>query len=169
MGSAEAGKDEQALEALSRISQDEIRSLEKNFPWWASIIGLITSATLTGHREWAELLHELLLPYAERNAVTGSTAFFGCVHHHLGALATTLERHDEAEEHFEVAIERHEHMNARPFLALTQACFAQMLIARDGTGDAERAADLLARATATADELGLGAVTLRASRLSRRA
>jgi hypothetical protein len=48
-----------------------------------------------------------------------------------------------------------ERMNARPWLAHTQADYARMLCARDAPGDHERADELLRLARATYGELGL--------------
>jgi len=51
--------------------------------------------------------------------------------------------------HFEDALEMNARMGARPWLAHTQRDYARMLLARDGSGDRERAYALLDHALAT--------------------
>ncbi|HYZ92248.1 MAG TPA: AAA family ATPase [Actinomycetota bacterium] len=161
--SAEAGMLDRSRETLTEIPYEAAITLDKNFPWWATIVGLVSATSLVGDREWAERLYEIVLPYADRIAVSGSTSFLGSARYHLAVLATTLERYDDAIEHFEAAVEKHRELNARPLLALTEISFSKMLAARRRPGDEEQAQDLRASALAVADELGLGAVTYRAS------
>ena len=53
----------------------------------------------------------------------------GGVAHYLGLLAHTLDRHDEAERWFRQALALHEAMEAPFFVALTQAAWADLLVA----------------------------------------
>ena len=65
---------------------------------------------LSGDRARAATLYQLLLPYAGHTVVIGNAvACHGALSRYLGALATTLERWDEAAQHFEDALA----MNAR--------------------------------------------------------
>jgi class 3 adenylate cyclase/tetratricopeptide (TPR) repeat protein len=164
--SAEAGALDKAREVVDGIPKETVRELDKNFTWWAAVAGMTEAVTLIGDREWAQLLYDLILPYADRIASSGSTSFTGAASLYLGLLAATLARYDDATEHFEAAIEKHEEMHARPFLAMTQVAFARMLFERGEPGDAERARTLLDAAVAAADELGLRAITYRASLLA---
>jgi hypothetical protein len=66
-------------------------------------------------------------------------------------------RDDDAERHFEVAIETEQRMRARPWLAHAQHELAAMLLARRAAGDSERALALLEDALATYRELGMDA------------
>ncbi|MFN2555463.1 MAG: AAA family ATPase [Nitriliruptorales bacterium] len=104
----------------------------------------------------AAQLYELLRPHAERLAV-GERAHvcLGSVSRPLGLLATLLGRFEEAEAHFEAALDHHERLGSPPLVALTQAGYAQMLWARGGAGDEERAEGLRVGALAVADELGM--------------
>jgi hypothetical protein len=83
--------------------------------------------------------------------------------------ASTCGRFDEAEGHFLVALELDERLGARPWLADTQAAFARMLLTRNEPGDAEHARELIERALATYDELGMEPYAARASTLAREA
>jgi len=108
------------------------------------------------------LIYEQLLPYQKLAVLiaTGS-ACYGSASRYLGTLATTLERWDEAEQHFQDALAMNSAMNAHPWLAHTQYQYARMLLARDQAGDGDKAAALLKEALATARELGMRALEQR--------
>jgi tetratricopeptide (TPR) repeat protein len=115
--------------------------------------------TFLGDRARAAILYQLLLPYAGRNVVVGNAAAcYGALSRYLGALATTLGRWDEAAQHFEDALAMNARMEAWPWLAHTQYQYATMLLARDQSGDREKARELLRAALATARELGMCAL-----------
>ncbi len=160
---SEAGQHDRAHGALSRARPPSGGDLERNYLWWATIAGFSNAAMLLGDREWAEFLYDLAVPYADRLCAVGQASFLGAVAHYLGALAATLEWWDDAERHFTAALERHEAMNARPFLAVTQQSYARMLLDRGDPADRARARALEDAALQTAAELGLHAVTSRAS------
>jgi hypothetical protein len=65
---------------------------------------------------------------------------------------------NEAERHFEDALAMNTRMEAWPWLAHTQYQYATMLLARDQSGDSEKARELLKAALATARELGMRAL-----------
>ena len=70
-------------------------------------------------------------------------------------LATTMGRWDDAETHFQAALDFNSRLGARPWLARTELSYAQMLLARRSKGDPERAHDLLQNAARTARSLGM--------------
>ena len=70
-------------------------------------------------------------------------------------LAATLERWDDAERHFEAALEMNTRMGAVRATVWTQCRYAQMLLARDASGDRRKALDLLSQAIDTAQPLGM--------------
>ena len=105
---------------------------------------LVDVCTFLGDRARAATLYQLLLPYAGRTVVVGNAAAcYGALSRYLGALATTLERWDEAAQHFEDALAMNTRMEAWPWLAHTQYQYATMLLARDQPGDSEKATALL--------------------------
>jgi tetratricopeptide (TPR) repeat protein len=75
-----------------------------------------------------------------------------------------LRRFEDAEHHFEEALEANERMGARPWLAHTQHDYAQMLVARGSAGDRQRAQQRLKQALTVYRELGMQPSTARASR-----
>jgi hypothetical protein len=104
-----------------------------------------------------------MLPYAGRNVViVEGWASFGSADRPLGLLATTMGLWEDAETHFEAALDLNARLAARPWLARTQHGYAQMLRARGRPGDAERVRDLLHRALSTAQELGMTTLAERA-------
>jgi hypothetical protein len=66
-----------------------------------------------------------------------------------------MRRFDEAERHFNVAIETERRMRARPWLAHAQHDLAAMLLGRGAADDRERAYALRKEAAATYRELGM--------------
>ena len=120
-----------------------------------------TCAFLGDARRAAEL-RDLLLPYAGRNVViVEGWACFGSADRPLGVLASTIGLWDDAEAHFEAALDLNARLGARPWLARTELAYARMLLARHQPGDAERARDVMRRAYATARSLGMTTLTKR--------
>lgn len=79
-------------------------------------------------------------------------------------LAGALGRHDDAERHFEAAIEIEHRMRAGPCLAHARRGLAETLLARDADGDRERAEALLVEAASAYRGLGMEAWSDRAAR-----
>jgi tetratricopeptide (TPR) repeat protein len=106
----------------------------------------------------ADSLYQVLGPYAGH--IVAFTApqpvvCLGSASLYLGLLATVTSRWAEAADHFEAAIRAHDRLGARPFLARTRYHYARMLLARGQAADRSRALELLDRALATADTLGM--------------
>ena len=119
-----------------------------------------------GDRARAQVLFDLLVPYASQIAFTAGGGL-GAVAHYLAMLATTFGDFGEAESRFAVAATTHERIGAPTWFARTQLEWARMLLTRRQPGDAERAQELLDQALATARELGLANIERRAVRLLR--
>ncbi len=130
--------------------------------FWGEVVGLGSAAALLGDVERSRQIRDLIAPYREHSAVLGVAAFLGAVPHHCGVLNGVLGEWDDAVADLEIGLERHRAISARPWVALSQIELARVLAARDGPGDAARAAKLAAEAAAVADELDLGAVKTRA-------
>jgi hypothetical protein len=69
---------------------------------------------------------------------------------------------EDAEAHFEAALDLNARLTARPWLARTQHGYAQMLRARGRPADAKRVRDLLQCALGTAQDLGMTTLAERA-------
>ena len=168
---AEAGAQDRAARLLREIGPEAAAEADKNYLWWAIVVGLADAAELTGDRRWARTLYDLAAPYAGANCTLGLAVFLGAVDHWLGVLAGVAGRHDDAARHLSAALERHQEMGARPWVALTQEAYGWVLSRRGRPGDAGQAAALAQAAARTAGELGLAAITgrsrLRAGTLPR--
>lgn len=93
--------------------------------------------------------------------IAAAVGFGGAVDHHLGALAATLGRTDDAVEHFAQAAKLHERLGARPWLAQTHVEWAAALHLRGLPADREEVGHLIAQARSTATELGMAHVLRR--------
>jgi transcriptional regulator with XRE-family HTH domain len=158
---AEAGAGERAAELLGRTDPTSAAAADKNYLWWAMIVGFSGAVDLTGDRRWAEALYELAAPYAGSNCTLGLASFLGAADHWLGVLATAAGRYTEASAHLEAALTRHREMGARPWTALTEEAYGRALSLRGQPADIERAAALTKSAMQTADELELAAIANR--------
>jgi tetratricopeptide (TPR) repeat protein len=110
------------------------------------------------------VLYELLAPYAD-HCVVIPTVCCGSAARPLGLLATACGRFDDAERHFDQALETNARIRSPLWVAHTQRDYAWMLVRRDGPGDHDRARVLLDEALSTARELGLHAVARKAEPL----
>src|SRR6266516_1044959 len=118
----------------------------------------------------AAFLYNALLPHAQRWVNVGqAAATLGCLSRHLGLLATTMGRWEEAEQHFHYALDAHEKAGARLWLGWTQFQYADMVLRRDSAGDREKALSLLSRALDIAQRLEMKALLERALALKLKA
>ncbi len=156
---AETGALDRAADLLHRTEPAAAAAADKNYQWWAVIVGFSGAVDLVGDRQWAEVLYDLAAPYAGHNCTLGVATFLGAVDHWLGVLAGVAGRFTEATQHLEAALTRHHGMGSRPLTALTQEAYGHVLSMRGAAADIERAGGLMASAMRTAEELGLAAIT----------
>jgi DNA-binding SARP family transcriptional activator len=162
---AELGRQREARTALAGLLSYDLGREHVDAEWLFTISLLPDPCTLLGDEDAAATLYSLLLPYKELYAQAPVEASFGTVARGLGVLATILRRFDDAQMHFDAAMEKERTMGARPWLAHTQQDYARMLLARAKTGDRERALALIAPALATYRELGMESWAQNASNL----
>ena len=89
----------------------------------------------------------------------------GSVAYCLGLLTTLLDRYDTAEAHFAEALAIHQRMEAPFWIGRVQVEHARMLLARNGSGDAERAVAMLDDADAVAGRYGFTALSRQVAEL----
>ena len=150
---ADLGHEPESRVTFEALAKDRLAALPFDKMWLASMGFLAETAKALVHVRGAAILYEELLPFRDRVAAAPEFST-GAVARYLGLLAATMERWDEAERHFEDALEMNGRIGARPWLAHTQEDYARMLLAR-GTADREKALELLAEALATYRELGM--------------
>ena len=158
---AEAGAHDRAAELLRQTEPASAADADKNYLWWAVIVGFSAAVDLVEDRRWAQALYDLAAPYAGSNCTLGVASFLGAADHWLGVLAGTAGRFTEAIAHLEAALARHREMGARPWTALTEEAYGHVLSLRGQAADAEQAGSLTESALRAAEELGLAAITNR--------
>ncbi|HEX2486060.1 MAG TPA: AAA family ATPase, partial [Myxococcota bacterium] len=152
------GRLPEARVLLRGLVARKLADVPPDFFWLGTVALLADVAAAVEERRAARVLYDALLPYADRVVVVGMSAgSIGSAARSLGLLAAALGRLDDAEQHFEAALETNARLRALPFLARTQDEYAAMLRARGRSGDLERAEKLEDEATALRAELSLGA------------
>jgi class 3 adenylate cyclase len=127
-------------------------------------------AVYLNDRERAAALYEHLRSRAELTIVVGGLVdCYGSASRYLGLLAGVLGRWEDAERHFEDAIEADQRMGTRRWTGWGQYQYAKMLLDPDRQGDREKALSLLSQALDTAQELGMKALLERALALKLKA
>jgi tetratricopeptide (TPR) repeat protein len=160
----EGDLDDEARRLLAHETSTKFSELPPDVTW---LPGLAIYAEVAAHLQdgaAAEVLYELLLPWAGQVVYSGISAW-GCVDHHLGAVANVLGRFAEAEEHLRQAAELNSVLRAPIWVARTELATARLLLARDGPQDRERGRALLERAASAAQRLGSATLARRAAGL----
>lgn len=153
---SELGYVAEAQEQFENLAQHDFADLPRDSLWMGTMTYFADICTFLADRSRAQTLYQILLPFAGRNVVVSTpAACYGAVSRYLGALATTLGRWDEAAQHFEDALTMNARMEARPWLAHTQHQYGKMLLARNQSGDRDRAIALLDSALVIARALGM--------------
>jgi class 3 adenylate cyclase len=167
---SELGREAEARREFEPLAANDFSDLAQD-PGCLLLGGMLSKVcAFLGDARRAAALYEQLLPYAGHNVVDlGAAVCRGSVSHYLGLLAATMERWEDAEKHFEEALEMNERMGARPLVAWTQHEYADMLLRRGQPGDRERALELLAQALDSAQEMGMKALVEKALALKLRA
>ena len=140
------GRPAEARAAFTSLARDPGLADVRDNEW---LLGMAMASDACGQLNDAQAaadLMEQLAPFSGRHAMGHAEGSVGAVDRYLGILATVLGRYDDAERYFLRAQDTNEQMGARPWLAHTQADYAQMLRARQATGDAAKAAQLEAAA-----------------------
>jgi class 3 adenylate cyclase/tetratricopeptide (TPR) repeat protein len=145
-----------ALHTVDLLTADDIRRSEAENAWGA-ILGLLSEVAAVGaSSSRAELLSELLEPFAGRLLVTViGLASVGAADRYRGMLSTTLGRWDDAEAHFERALELEEGIRGRALVPRTRYWQARFLQARARPGDDRRARAVLSGVVHDTRELGM--------------
>jgi DNA-binding SARP family transcriptional activator len=153
---AELGLEAEARGAFEALATDDFAGLPFQEMWLVSLGFLAETAAALGDAAGATVLYRLLLPYADRVAVSYPEACTGAVARYLGLLAATMSRPAAAKRHFKDALATNERIGARPWLAHTQHDYARMLISHEAKAG-PRAHQLLADALSSYRALGMDA------------
>jgi DNA-binding SARP family transcriptional activator len=164
---AEAGREREARAALAALLERDLSRTHVDEEWLLGLSVLADVCAYLRDAGSAARLYVLLLPFRRLNALATLEVAVGAVARPLGVLATTTGRFDDAEAHFQAAIEMERRMGARPGVAHAQHGLAAMLLARGAPGDRDRARALVRATVGAYEELGMGVWAARCAGLER--
>jgi len=144
---------DRADEARELALAEDFQNVPLDLVWPVAMFLWADACSRLGLGDRAGELYELLAPFSGRLAVSGP-GVYGSIDRALGTLASTLERHEQAEGHFAAAAEIEQRLGAPLLLARTRADWARTLIARGRPEDVDRAKHMLEQAEETAERLG---------------
>jgi DNA-binding SARP family transcriptional activator/tetratricopeptide (TPR) repeat protein len=159
---AELGNQRQARAAFDLVMARDLANEHVDGEWLFTLAMLPEISRFLGDEEAAQRLYSLLRPHPEAYAQAPVEAAFGSCARVLGVLATMLGFFDEAEGHFDTALEIERRMRARPWVAHVRHDYAALLAAR---GERERASEMAAAAAAAYEALGMKSWAARARAL----
>jgi hypothetical protein len=141
----EAGRKQEARVEFERLAADDFVGLPRNHLYLYHLAVLAIVGHSLGDRRRAAGLYELLLPFADHNVLPARLPLgtLGSASQHLGLLAATMSRWDEALSHFQAAVQAHERMQALPLLARSRHHYGRALLARGRPDDRRRAQEHL--------------------------
>ena len=153
---ADLGLKAEARREFEFFAAHDFANLPQDREWLCAIANLSQVCAFLRDTSRAAILYQLLLPYADRYIVAGpAIVCVGSAARFLGLLAMTMGRWEEAQGHFQAALQGNTRIGARPLVALTQLMYAFMFLVRKQPGDLEQALELVQQALATAQELGM--------------
>jgi DNA-binding SARP family transcriptional activator len=150
------GDHDEALRQLRLLAEDDFAAMRLDMNRLASTADLAMAAWQLDHAPTAAAVYESARRWSGRLALDGRAFYcYGSIDLFLGMHATVLERYDEAERHFQLALTENERIHSAPWLAHSRARYGEMLLRRGASGEGERGADLLREGAAGARALGL--------------
>jgi DNA-binding SARP family transcriptional activator len=161
---ARLGRTTAAQATVADLARRDFSTLPFDFEWLYATTLLAETCALVGDVDSGATLYRLLLPYEGLGVVDAPEGMRGAVARYLGILATHV-RPENAERHFERALELNTKAGTRPWLALTKEDYARSLIARADEGDPGRAHQLIDEALTIYSELGMTGAAERARSL----
>jgi hypothetical protein len=166
---ADAGRTAEARAELEAMAVHGFADLPRDEHWMVTLMSLADLVAILEDGERAAMLYDLLLPFADRNAVHSLIrASRGSVSHGLGRLAAARRDRPAAERHFQNAVAMNRRMGARGMAARSECEYAGLLLDQGRAADRGRARDLLASAEEVAKELGVEWLRRRVAGFKRR-
>ncbi len=152
----DAGDQSGAMRVLDSLATDDLRRGGDESGWGAVLALLAEVAAAGSSKSHAVVLYELLTPFEGRllAAVIG-LACLGAAERYEGMLATTLERWDDAERHFERALDLERRIRGDALALRTRYWQARFLRARAADGDERTAQTILSEVAEGTSRLGM--------------
>ena len=112
---SDLGLKAEAQAEFAHLAQHDFADFPQDGLWVTCITYLAEVCAFLQDTARAATLYQLLLPYAGHNVVVGGVVVcYGSASHYLGMLAATMERWDDAEQHFQEALAMNARIGARP-------------------------------------------------------
>ncbi|MGZ4201846.1 MAG: hypothetical protein ACXVRH_07290 [Thermoleophilaceae bacterium] len=162
----ELGDEARCREAFELVAAGDCAGLPRDEEWLFGMTLLAPVCAFLGDEVRALSLHDLMSPYADRNALSVPDLSTGAVSRALGVVAGVAGRAEQAAAHFEHALEMNARMGTAPWLARTQHEYAALLASGDAAGWA-RADGLLSLAIENYRRVGMGSWARDAEALQR--
>ena len=162
----DAADEDAALHGLESLTADDLRRSGTESAGGAVLALLAEVAASGGSKSHAAVLYELLDPFAGRLLATViGLACLGAAERYQGMLSTTLELWDDAEAHFERALELEQRIRGHALVPRTRYWQAQFLRARARPGDDRTARAILSEVAKDTRELGMRRLSEQTERL----
>ena len=150
------GRPDEARRAFEQLASRDFSNMPWNEAGTINFCFLAEIAATLNDAKRARLLYEILLPAASHFAVVGfASVIRGSIARPLALLAATLGRDDEADTHFELALQQDARIGGPFFIAQTQHDYARFLLGRANPKDLKKAKALVSEALESAARLEL--------------
>jgi hypothetical protein len=159
---AELGREASARREVDDIAAHAFTDIPRDGLWLTSLAALCEAVTFLDDATRAGELYELLRPYGNRNVVIFGVLCLGSVSRHLGLLAMTMSRYEDAAQHFDDALRMHSTLGSALWTAHTKYDQARLLLRRRHEGDRDHALSLLDEVRSAAKRHGFGSLDTRA-------
>jgi len=156
-----SGRRDEAEREFAALAARDFATLPRDLTFNVSMALLTPVCAALGDVRAARVLFDLHAPSAPRCVVAAGTAPLGSASRTLAILATTMGEWDEAERRFDAALAANAALGSPPWVAHTQADYADLLTRRDRPGDRAAAAALRRAAAQTAATHGMRALAAR--------
>jgi hypothetical protein len=164
---AAKGDRAEAQRLFARLAARGFVDIPRNTMWLITFSLLAETCATLGEPERARELYELLLPFADRTAISPVSGYRGPVARYLGLLAATTGDSAAAEQQLRAALELARRHRTPPMTATIAIDLAENLLVRDDAARTDAAA-LLDEAAVLGDQLGTPAIGERAQALRAR-
>jgi tetratricopeptide (TPR) repeat protein len=151
----QGGDQPRARRTLADAAADNFGAFPPDNEWLVSLSVLGEVAARVAAGEHAEALYGLLEPHAARHALNFAEISTGAVARTLGLLCAAMGYRDNAERHFQQALELNASITALPWLAHTEHDYAVMVLRGGRASDRTLGRELLARAAGTYAQAGM--------------
>jgi hypothetical protein len=155
---ADAGQLDRARAALDRLTGAGLAALPQSSTWLAGMMAIVEAAHALGEADVARQAYRLLVPFGQLPIMPSvAVVCFGSVQRSLGLAALTFGDLSLAARHLDQAVADNMRFGNRPMAACSRAELAGVLHRRGAGDDRGRARELLDRAPADAEAMGMSA------------